>query len=121
MKKKQTKREQRLQVAKQWLLKYEGKHIVKGYRKHFGVDIMCAITELQMLGCEISQEYIENVKKTIEAEQKKRQDKKDQEIFDRFPDSDDTFYYIAGYTSGGAPYGTTWEEMGLEPYTDIEE
>lgn len=30
-------------------------------------------------------------------------------------DQDDTFYYIAGYTSGGAPYGVTWEEMGLEP------
>jgi hypothetical protein len=29
---------------------------------------------------------------------------------------DGTFYYIAGYTSGGAPYGVTWEEMGLKPY-----
>ena len=26
-------------------------------------------------------------------------------------DYDDTFAYIAGYTSGGAPYGVTWEEM----------
>jgi hypothetical protein len=31
---------------------------------------------------------------------------------------DDRFYFIAGYTSGGAPYGLTWEEMGLEPYED---
>ena len=74
-----------------------------------------------MLGCEISQEYIECVKKTIEAEHKKRKVKKEQEKYDRFPDSDDNFYYIAGYTSGSAPYGTTWEEMGLEPYTDIVE
>lgn len=29
---------------------------------------------------------------------------------------DDRFFFIAGYTSGGAPYGVTWEEMGLEPY-----
>lgn len=29
---------------------------------------------------------------------------------------DDTFFYIAGYTSGGAPYGVTWEEMGLKPW-----
>ena len=29
---------------------------------------------------------------------------------------DDRFYFIAGYTSGGAPYGVTWDEMGLEPY-----
>jgi len=31
-------------------------------------------------------------------------------------EQDDRFYYIAGYTSGGAPYGITWEEMGLEPW-----
>ena len=34
---------------------------------------------------------------------------------------DDTFFYIAGYTSGGAPYGVTWEEMGLEPWQALEE
>ena len=32
-----------------------------------------------------------------------------------------TFFYIAGYTSGGAPYGVTWEEMGLEAWQDLEE
>ena len=26
-------------------------------------------------------------------------------------DQDDRFFFIAGYTSGGAPYGITWEEM----------
>jgi len=31
-------------------------------------------------------------------------------------EQDDRFYYIVGYTSGGVPYGVTWEEMGLEPY-----
>mgnify|MGYP001225378102 CR=1 FL=1 len=34
---------------------------------------------------------------------------------------DDTFFYIAGYTSGGTPYGVTWEEMGLEPWQALEE
>lgn len=34
---------------------------------------------------------------------------------------DDTFFYIAGYTSGGAPYGVTWEEMRLEPWQGLEE
>jgi len=29
-------------------------------------------------------------------------------------DSDDYFYYIVGYTSGGTAYGTTWEEMGVD-------
>ena len=25
-------------------------------------------------------------------------------------DQDEYFYFIAGYTSGGAPYGITWEQ-----------
>lgn len=35
-------------------------------------------------------------------------------------EQDDTFFFIAGYTSGGAPYGVTWAEMGLEPWEDLE-
>ena len=34
---------------------------------------------------------------------------------------DDRFFFIAGYTSGGAPYGITLEEMGLKPWDDLEE
>jgi len=30
------------------------------------------------------------------------------------------FYYIAGYTSGGFPFGVTWTEMGLSPWSDEE-
>jgi len=29
-------------------------------------------------------------------------------------DSDEIFYYIAGYTSNGVPYGITWEEIEEE-------
>ena len=36
------------------------------------------------------------------------------------PEQDDRFFFIAGYTSGGAPYGVTWEEMGLEPWEELE-
>jgi hypothetical protein len=45
--------------------------------------------------------------------------KKQKEFEERFSDSDDTFYYIAGYTPGGAPYGVTWEEMGIEPHSSM--
>ena len=34
---------------------------------------------------------------------------------------DDRFFFIASYTSGDAPYGVTWEEMGLKPWEDLEE
>lgn len=29
-------------------------------------------------------------------------------------DQDENFYFIAGYTEGGAPYGITWEEHEVE-------
>ena len=32
---------------------------------------------------------------------------------------DDRFFVIAGYTSGGAPYGVTWEEIGLKAWEDL--
>ncbi|MEH7238552.1 GNAT family N-acetyltransferase [Bacillus sp. JJ1562] len=43
---------------------------------------------------------------------KKRSKTKSRNQIDFFEnESDDVFYYIAGYTDGGAPYGVTWEEI----------
>ena len=36
-------------------------------------------------------------------------------------DMDDTFAFIAGYTPGGFPYGTTWEELGIDPELPLQE
>lgn len=49
------------------------------------------------------------------AARKRKKAKKAAQEQQRLPEQDDCFFYIAGYTSGGAPYGVTWEEMGLEP------
>jgi len=38
--------------------------------------------------------------------QKKKHEKQKLEVIEQ----DEYFYYIVGYTSGGAPYGITWEE-----------
>jgi len=107
----------RLQAAKHWLPSYTGKNMVRGYAKHFAVDLLCAVKELEMLGYRISPEYIEQLKNSIEdlIRQRKEQKraKRDKEIAMPF-ESDDRFFYIAGYTSGGAPYGVTWEEMELD-------
>ena len=29
--------------------------------------------------------------------------------------------FIAGYTSGGAPYGIAWEEMGMRAWQSLED
>ena len=60
---------------------------------------------------------LKNEKKTAES---KKQAMKNHAV-ENNTCQDDTFFYIVGYTSGGAPYGVTWEEMGLEPWQALEE
>ena len=38
---------------------------------------------------------------------------------DEFYDED--FAFIAGYTSGGAPYGIRWEDVGIDPDLSLEQ
>ena len=108
-------RHKRLKLAKDWVKTYPGQHIVKGYSKHFGVDKLIAVKELRLLGIEISEEYENQLIQSIETLKKQKQlrkDKKEQELksLTEF-DSDENFAFIAGYTSGGFPYGITHEEM----------
>jgi hypothetical protein len=117
---KRMKRQSRLQAAKHWIPTYNGKNLIKGYQNWFGVDLLCAIQELKMLGIELDDQYVHqalyNREKMIAARQKKFAEKKRKEL-ENFPiDSDENFYYIAGYTSWGVPYGLAWEEAAsLEP------
>lgn len=49
-----------------------------------------------------------------DARRKRRKKKKQQAAQSINMDQDDTFFFIAGYTSGEAPYGVTWEQMRME-------
>jgi hypothetical protein len=54
---------------------------------------------------------------------KQRKKKKTSEVIEE-SFSDEQFAFIAGYTSGGAPYGVTWEEADIEndqEFTDIDD
>ena len=116
------KRKQRLPKAKEWIAEYEGKDIVKGYAKKFGVDKLCAVKELRMLGMEISEEKVQKVKAGMEQKrlenEKRKQKKQEQEQKDLsgLIEWNADFAYIAGYTSAGFPFGITHEEMkAMEP------
>ena len=57
---------------------------------------------------------------------KKRPKHKNQKVAEdiytqMFSDMDDTFAFIAGYTPGGAPYGVTWEQVGIDSELPFEE
>lgn len=132
--KKAMKFAERKAKAEKWVSEYDGTlyggDIVKAYRKKFAVDRMKAVAELQMLGVSLTKEQIEREKAAVKAYQDiqrakkaKRKRLREQSRMQKsnladYAEQDGTFYYIAGYTSGGAPYGVTWEEMGMSPYTE---
>ena len=105
----------RLQSAKRWIPTYQGSNIIKGYKNWFGVDWPCAIQELKILGIKVDDRYVSQVlqshEQRIASKRKAAEEKKKSALEDLLVDSDETFYYIAGYTNGGFPYGITWEEF----------
>ena len=122
---KRFKREQRLESAKSWLPTYEGKNVFRGYRKRYGVDWPTALRELEMLGVEVSPAYREQVLRTVqeqaEAKKRKRLERAAELESALGIEQDDYFAYIIGYTSGGAPYGITWEEWEALDDSEAEE
>ena len=93
--------------------------MIRGYQRHFGVDWLCAIKELQMLGVRLNSNYVEQLKRTVKGCQKANRDRRlkkkenENQIFD--PDCDERFAFITGYTSNGFAYGITWEEIEGTP------
>lgn len=61
------RRAARLQTAIKWRSGYRGKNIARGYARWFGVDLVCAIVELRMLGVAIDAEYEAQIRRTIAA------------------------------------------------------
>lgn len=128
---KRMNRKGRLQSAPRWVAAYEGTNIIRSYRKRYGVDWLCAIEELQLLGVRLDLAHVSQLRRMVEEQTNKNQKRRLQqqqaassnERSRRYPDSDEQHYFIAGYTSNGVPYGVTWEEarkQGLiepgEPY-----
>ena len=56
-KRKRYNRKNRLLNAGKWIANYNGKNIIKGYSKWFGVDLLSAIKELEILGKKIDENY----------------------------------------------------------------
>lgn len=117
--------EKRLPKARQWIQSYTGEHVVKAYKKRFGVDQICAMTELKMLGVPLDEGYVKRATEAervrVEQNRRKKEERHEKEFWEKHANQDNRFFFIAGYTSGGAPYGVTWEEMGLEPWGELEE
>lgn len=104
-------RQERLREARKWFPEQgftEDSHVVKAYRKKFNVDKDCAMRELCMLHV-LSPEKQKSYENQLAAKKRKRQEGRMPKEYIN-PDQDEYFYFIAGYTSGGVPYGITWEQ-----------
>ena len=115
-------RQQRLKEARKWFPEQgftEDSHIVKAYRKKFNVDRTCAMKELCLLHV-LSPDKQASYEAQLKAKKEKRQRRKQQAEFQPF-DQDEYFYFIAGYTSGGAPFGITWEQAREDGLLDSHE
>jgi hypothetical protein len=113
-------RERRLHMAPEWVASrgdWNPRNLLKRYRKYFCVDWECAIVELEALGVRFDPEYLSRLREAIgrDFSDEKRKTPIGRWEFDvdhdMDPESDETFAFIAGYTSGGFPYGITWEEQ----------
>jgi hypothetical protein len=105
-------RARRLKSAKRWLATYRGKNLVRGYKKRFRVDDVCAVLELRMLGADLPDARLEQARRDEQSRTtgnaRRKQKHARQAVFG---ESDKMFAFIAGYTEGGAPYGITREEI----------
>ncbi len=105
-------RSRRLQSARAWLENYIGRNVASGYRKHFGVDWVCAFKELELLGVRIDPGFKSRILRSAEGDiaARRRRKARREETYEELPDQDEHYAYIAGYTAWGFAYGVTWEE-----------
>jgi hypothetical protein len=113
---KRMSRAARLQSGRHWLTSFSGKRVVPSYARWFGVDLVCAAKELQILGVHFSHEYLDALRRNAAGRPKHSHNVPKgaaAPVVD--PMSNQGFAYIAGHTTAGLPFGVTWEEMeGLD-------
>ena len=94
--------------------------LVQLYRKIYQLSPVAAMKELKELGIvftpaeiaviQAQHQQIEASRAANNKHRKMKAKPADDEDYGMEFGSDETFAFIAGFTSGGEPYGTTWEE-----------
>lgn len=107
-------RKSRIQLATSWAKTVASEKKIKAYMKYFGVDKLCAAKELTVAGVELKEKFADkwatrHERKAV-ARKQKRKKLKEKTLEMESSDSDQFFYFIAGYTPAGFAYGITWEQ-----------
>ena len=99
------------------LVAFEGQNVVRGYARWFGVNHLCAVKELGMLGVTLDRLYVARLERTHQEQvrasagarvRKKAASEARGRVLE--DDPDDGFAFVAGRTTAGYAYGLTWEQ-----------
>jgi hypothetical protein len=105
----------RLEKGRNWLLRDNNlnkPHLVSRYRKFMRLDLTTAMRDLEELGAR----YNGGDEQSFHFHQESLQHDLAMAPYAIYMEnSNDDFSCIAGYTSGGVPFGVTWEEAGIDP------
>ena len=115
---KKLNKKQRISIANNWLKSYNGKNIVKGYFNWFGVDLLCAIRELRIVGQIISEQYEIQVRKSVEDKILQRKNAKERKEHNEI---ENEFEFIVGYTSNEMPFGIRKDELIKDESTNTQQ
>ncbi len=118
--------ETRLRHGAIWVERYSNKHIIRDYRKKFKLSVLDTLSdlyELKVLDKEKYNPLVEAEYKSQNPPKKQRGNKAKEkskgqhyEVVDPW---ESEFFYVAGYTSGGVPYGVKWDELDSDLYEDL--
>lgn len=102
--------------ARQWLQDHDRDdlHVVMKYRNAFHEEIHFSIREIEQFGFPLSERQIQQGLQDEKERLSRIRQKKIEKLKEEYKECNDEFSFIAGYTSGGVPYGTTWEEEGID-------
>lgn len=111
------RQQRRLQASRDWARSLgpgpHGRRVVHKYSRANKVELLCAIKDLESLGVKLDPGYVQQLRESIANASKRK--KSANEIPDGYGTLwNDEFSFIAGHTSGGWPYGVTWEEIDPE-------
>lgn len=74
-------RNARLRAAILWIPTYQGKNLLKGYCRWFGVDLVCAVAEFRILDIPIDESKVSQALATRESLLEIRRKKKEDELY----------------------------------------
>jgi len=116
------RKEQRRSSARKWVQTSLQPVTVRSYARWYGVDGYTAYEDLTAIGFKLPAKAAQHWSKRPPAVPRRR---KAPPVTEAVDDSlimvDGRMYFIAGYTSGGAPYGTFIDEPAADDHASWEE